>query len=206
MLSTIEFITFLFSLRSILGAPDISSRYTNNGFHSRFDINIDPDPSTPARCLFVWHRLPPYLYIEPDELNQLNATILGTIDIEASTSHSHPIAYCFVLYNSTKLPFRQTLSFSLNVHTRYLDPKSVGDELHETHYLPEPVIHFTEKACPNLGSGCPAPLLETGIESPRELSITIPVGQKKHIWFVLPITVLFASIGCSMIFIFAERS
>ena len=190
----------------ILSAPHISSRHTSNGFHTRLDYSVDPDPSTPARCLFVWHRLPPYLYVEPDDLYRLNATILGNINIEASTSQSHPFAYCFLLYNSSRIPFRETQTFSIQIHSRYLDANKDNDELYETLYLPEPVIHFTEKRCPNLGAGCPAPLIETGIESPRELTVTIPVGQQKHLYFVAPITALFAWIGCSLIFIYSGRT
>jgi hypothetical protein len=185
----------------ILSAPGISSRHTSTGFHTRLDYVIDPDPAMPTRCLFVWHRLPPYLYVEPDELHQLNATIIGSINIETSTSQSHPFAYCFILYNSSQIPFDHTQTFSINIHSRYLDPNSDGDQQSETLLLPEPVIHFTEERCPRLGSGCPAPLIETGIESPRELTVTIPVGQQKHLWFVLPITCLFPLIGCSLIFL-----
>jgi hypothetical protein len=88
---------FIFFPYLIICAPGIGSRHTNQGFHTRLEYVIDPDPGTPARCLFVWHRLPPYLYIEPDELHQFNATILGTINIESSTSESHPFAYCFYI-------------------------------------------------------------------------------------------------------------
>lgn len=186
----------------IKSAPEISSRHIGHGFHTRLEYEIDSDPSTPSRCLFIWHRLPPYLYVEPDELHQLNATILGTIDIEASTSQSHPFAYCFILYNSTRIPFRHTLKFAINIHSRYLDAKVDDNQEYEILDLPEPVIHFTEKTCPSLGAGCPAPLIETGIESPRELTVTIPVGQQKHLWFVFPITCLFPLIGCSLLFIY----
>ena len=187
----------------IISAPNIISRHTSNGFHTRLDYTIDPDPSMPVRCLFVWHRLPPYLYVEPDELYQLNATIIGTINIEASASQSHPFAYCFILYNSSRIPFSNTHSFSINIHSRYLDAKSDDNQQYETLYLPQPVIHFTEGQCPNLGAGCPAPLSESGIESPRELTVTIPVGQKKHLWFVLPVTCLFPFISCSLLFIYS---
>lgn len=206
MFSIVRLLLSSFVFCSINAAPEIGSRFTNNGFHSRFEITIDPDPSKPSRCLFVWHRLPPYLYVEPDELYQLNATILGSIDIEAPASKAHPFAYCFILYNSTRLPFRNTLSFSLNVHSRYLDAKSDSNEPFETHYLPEPVIHYTEKPCPKLGAGCPAPLAETAIESPRELTVNIPIGHQEHLQFVFPVTVLFATIGCSMIFVYSQRS
>ena len=189
----------------ILSSPNIGSRHIANGFHSRLEYHIDPDPSTPARCLFVWHRLPPYLYIEPDELHRFNATILGSIDIEAATSQAHPFAYCFILHNSSRIPFQHTQTFSINVHSRYLDATPNENHYHENLYLPEPVIHFTEQRCPKLGSGCPAPLTETGIESPRELTVTIPLGQKKHLWFVFPVTCLFPLFGCSMLFIASGR-
>lgn len=192
----------LFYLPSIvITAPEVGSRHTGTGFHNRLEYTIDPDPHIPTKCLFVWHRLPPYLYIEPDDLHSLNATILGTIDIEASTSQSHPFAYCFILYNSSQIPLRRTQSFSINVHSRYLDATVDHDHFYQILTLPEPVIHFTEKTCPNLGAGCPAPTLETGIESPRELTVTIPVGQKNHLWFVFPITCLFPMIGCSFLFL-----
>jgi hypothetical protein len=190
----------------IVAAPDISSRHISNGLHTRLEYTIDPDPSAPARCLFVWHRLPPYLYVEPDDLHQLHATIVGAINIESSASQSHPFAYCFVLYNSSKIPFHHTHTFSINIHSRYLDAKLDGRDQYETLYLPEPVIHFTDKGCPNLGSGCPAPLSETGIESPRDLTITIPVGQKKHFLFVFPVTFLFPLISCSMLFSYSGRN
>jgi hypothetical protein len=197
---------FLLFLPSIIkSAPEIGSRHISTGFHNRLEYAIDPDPATPVRCLFVWHRLPPYLYIEPDELHQLNATILGTINIETSESQSHPFAYCFILYNSTKIPFRHTHKFSINIHSRYLDPTSDNNQFYQTLDLPEPVIHFTEKTCPHLGAGCPAPLLETGIQSPRELVVTIPIGQEKHLWFVFPITCLFPLISCSLLFISSGR-
>lgn len=198
------FIFFIFFPCIINSAPQISSRHTGTGFHTHLEYAIDPDPSMPTQCLFVWHRLPPYLYIEPDDLHQLNATIVGTINIEASASQSHPFAYCFILYNSTKIPFRHTQTFSIKIHSRYLDPTTDDNHLYETLDLPEPVIHFTEKHCPNIGSGCPPPLPETGIESPRELYVTIPIGQKKHLWFVIPITCLFPFISCSLLFIYSE--
>ncbi|CAF4905510.1 unnamed protein product [Rotaria sp. Silwood2] len=157
-----------------------------------------------SKCLFVWHRLPPYLYIEPEELNQLKATIIGSINIETSSSQSHPFAYCFILYNSSKIPFNYSQSFSINIHNRYLDPVSDYNKQHETVYLPEPVIHFTEKSCPYLGSGCPPPLTETGIDSPRQLTVNIPVGQLKHLSFVYPLTCLFPLIGCSLLFIYTK--
>ncbi|CAF4626593.1 unnamed protein product [Rotaria socialis] len=191
---------------TIFSAPGISSYYKNTGFHTRLEYVIDSDPTKPTHCLFVWHRLPPYLYIEPDELYQLNATIVGFINIEASASQSHPFAYCFLLYNSSKIPFRNRRKFSINIHSRYLDPKSDQNQQYETLYLPEPVIHFTEKHCPYLGSGCPAPLSETGIESPRELTVTIPVGQEYHLAFVFPLTCLFPLIGCSLLFIFSGKN
>jgi hypothetical protein len=113
----------------------------------------------------------------------------------------------FILYNSTKIPLEDTLAFSINIHSRYLDPKPIDDnQQSETLYLPEPVIHYTEKPCPKLGSGCPAPITETGIESPRELTVTIPVGQEKHLWFVFPITCLFPLISCSLLFIYSGRN
>lgn len=200
-------ILFVFLFPSlILSAPEIGSRHINNGFHTRLEYVIDPDPSMPARCLFVWHRLPPYLYIEPDELYQLKAIILGTINIEASASQSHPFAYCFMLYNSTQQPFRQTQRFAINIHSRYLDAKDDGNQFYEILDLPEPVIHFTAKACPHLGDGCPAPLMETGIESPRELTVAIPVGQRKHLWFVFPITGLFPLISCILLFIYSGEN
>jgi len=189
----------------IISTPSITSRHISTGFHTRLEYTIDPDPSIPARCLFVWHRLPPYLYIEPDELHQLNATILGSINIETATSQSHPFAYCFILYNSSRIPFRNTQAFSINIHSRYLDPTSDDNQQDETLYLPEPVIHFTEGYCPYLGSSCPPPLTETGIESPRELTVTIPVGQQKHLWFVFPVTCLFPLISCSLLFIYSGR-
>jgi hypothetical protein len=189
----------------IICAPSITSRHISTGLHTRLEYGIDPDPATPARCLFVWHRLPPYLYIEPDELHQLNATILGSINIETATSQSHPFAYCFILYNSSRIPFRNTQTFSINIHSRYLDPASDDNQPYETLYLPEPVIHFTEKHCPYLGASCPPPLAETGIESPRELTVTIPVGQQKHLWFVFPVTCLFPLISCSLLFIYSGR-
>ncbi|CAF1187268.1 unnamed protein product [Adineta steineri] len=207
-------IFFFFLPCIIISAPNIGSRYTGTGFHTRLEYTIDPDPSMPARCLFVWHRLPPYLYIEPDELHQLNATILGSINIETSASQSHPFAYCFILYNSTTKPFDHTKTFSINIHSRYLDPRNDNTDLdprrddtdlYETLPLPEPVIHFTKKQCPHLGVGCPAPIAETGIESPRELTVTIPVGQEKHLWFVFPITCLFPFISCSLLFIISGR-
>lgn len=185
----------------VRSAPDIGSRRTGTGFHTRLDYEINPDPSMPARCLFVWHRLPPYLYVEPEELARYNATVLGSVNIEASTSQSHPFACCFVLYNSSKTPFLTTQRFSINVHSRYLDPSSDENEQYQTLYLPEPVIHFTKDRCPYLGSGCPAPISETGIESPRELTVTIPVGQQKHLWFIFPMTCLFPVIGCTLLFI-----
>lgn len=201
------FFRFVLLICSVFGAPDISSRQTSRGLHTRFDYAIDPDPSMPARCLFVWHRLPPYLYVEPEQLRDLNATLLGSIDTEASTSESHPFAYCFILYNSSRIPFRDTKTFTIDVHSRYLDAKDHAEHnLDERLFLPEPVIHFTEKSCPKLGSGCPAPLMETGIESPRELTVTIPFGQRKHLWFVAPITCLFAWLGCSLIFISSGRT
>jgi hypothetical protein len=203
LISRFIFLVFLPSI--IQSAPEIGSRHISNGFHNHLEYTIDPDPAMPARCLFVWHRLPPYLYIEPDELHQLNATILGTINIETSASQSHPFAYCFILYNSTQIPFRHTLSFSIHIHSRYLDPTSDDHQLYQTLDLPEPVIHFTEKTCPYLGAGCPAPLLETGIQSPRELMVTIPVGQKQHWWFVFPVTCLFPLISCSLLFIYSGR-
>ena len=185
----------------VRSAPGIGSRRTGTGFHTRLDYEINPDPSVPARCLFAWYRLPPYLYVEPEELARYNATVLGSVNIESSTSQSHPFAYCFVLYNSSKIPFLITQRFSINFHSRYLDPSSDENEQYQTLYLPEPVIHFTKDRCPYLGSGCPAPLSETGIESPRELTVTIPVGQQKHLWFVFPITCLFPMIGCTLLFI-----
>jgi hypothetical protein len=199
------FLCLIFLPYLSIAAPDISSRHTGTGFHSRLEYSIDPDPATPAQCLFVWHRLPPYLYIEPDELHQLNATILGSINIETATSQSHPFAYCFILYNSTKVPFQYTQSFAITVHSRYLDPTTDDDHLDETLMLPEPVIHYTSKPCPNLGMGCPAPLAETGIESPRELTVTIPVGQRHHLWFVFPVTCLFPLISCSLLFIYSGQ-
>lgn len=204
-MSSILLIIFLICFPCIiLSAPEISSRHIGTGLHTRLEYAIDPDPSMPSRCLFVWHRLPPYLYVEPDELQQLNATILGTINIETSASQSHPFAYCFILYNSSRIPFRNTQKFSINIHSRYLDPKSKDDhEEYEILDLPEPVIHFTEKTCPYLGAGCPAPLMETGIESPRQLTVNIPVGQQKHLWFVFPVTCLFPLIGCSLLFIYS---
>jgi hypothetical protein len=200
------FIFLTFFPYIIISAPGISSRHTGTGFHTRLEYTIDPDPSMPARCLFVWHRLPPYLYIEPDELHHLNATIIGTINIETSASQSHPFAYCFILYNSSRIPFRHTQKFSINIHSRYLDPTTDNNHQYEILDLPEPVIHFTEKHCPYLGSGCPAPLSETGIESPRELSVTIPIGQQKHLWFVFPITCLFPLISCSLLFIYSGKN
>jgi hypothetical protein len=185
----------------VRSAPDIGSRRTGTGFHTRLDYEINPDPSMPARCLFVWHRLPPYLYVEPEELARYNATVMGSINIEASTSQSHPFAYCFVVYNSSKIPFHTTQRFSINVHSRYLDPSTDETEQYQTLYLPEPVIHFTKDRCPHLGSGCPAPLSETGIESPRELTVTIPVGQQKHLWFIFPLTCLLPIVGCTLLFI-----
>ncbi|CAF4104562.1 unnamed protein product, partial [Rotaria sordida] len=152
----------------IYSSPGVSSRYKTNGFHTHLEYRIDPDLTMDSQCLFVWHRLPPYLYIEPEELYQLNATIIGSINIERSSSQSHPFAYCFILYNSSKIPYRHSKTFSINIHNRYIDPKSDDNQQYETVYLPEPVIHFTKKACPYLGSGCPPPLTETGIESPRE--------------------------------------
>ena len=204
-MSFIVLIVLLIFLPSIIiSAPEISSRHTGTGFHTRLDYAIDHDPAMPTRCLFVWHRLPPYLYIEPDELHPLNATIIGTINIEASASQAHPFAYCFILYNSSKIPFRHTHTFSINIHSRYLDSASIDDDqLYQTLDLPEPVIHFTEKMCPHLGAGCPPPLIETGIESPRELTVIIPVGQKKHLWFVFPVTCLFPLIGCSLLLIYS---
>ncbi|UJR13516.1 hypothetical protein I4U23_000530 [Adineta vaga] len=199
------YLVLIFAPYSIISAPDVSSRHTGTGFHSRLEYSIDPDPATPARCLFVWHRLPPYLYIEPDELLQLNATILGSINIESSASQSHPFAYCFILYNSTKIPFQHTQSFSLNIHSRYLDPTTDNNQFDEILPLPEPVIHFTSKPCPHLGNGCPAPLAETGIESPRDLTVTIPIGQQNHLWFVFPVTCLFPLISCSLLFIYSGR-
>jgi len=190
----------------IQSAPEIGSRHISNGFHTRLEYVVDPDPSTPTRCLFVWHRLPPYLYIEPDELYRLNATILGTINIETSASQSHPFAYCFILYNSTQFPFRQTQRFAINIHSRYLDATANDDQFYETLDLPEPVIHFTSKACPYLGAGCPAPLIESGIESPRELTVTIPLGQQKHLWFVWPITCLFPLISCAFLFLYSGEN
>jgi hypothetical protein len=204
LLPLLMFLTFFPCI--IISAPEISSRHTGTGFHTRFEYAIDPDPSIPTRCLFVWHRLPPYLYVEPDELYPLNATILGTINIEASESQSHPFAYCFILYNSSKIPFRHTQKFTINVHSRYLDATSDNNQEYEILDLPEPVIHFTEKACPYLGAGCPAPFSESGIESPRELTVTIPVGQKKHLWFVYPVTCLFPLISCSLLFIYSGRN
>lgn len=203
---SILFIIFLTRFSYIIHcAPDISSRHTNTGFHTRLDYIINPDSTIPIHCLFVWHRLPPYLYIEPDELYQLNATIIGSINIEASTGQSHPFAYCFILYNSSQIALRESKRFSINIHSRYLDPKSDNDDqLYETRYLPEPVIHYTQKHCPRLGSGCPAPISETGIESPRELTVTIPVGQEKHLLFVFPVTCLFPLIGCSLLFIYSQ--
>ena len=195
------FICLLYFPSMIITAPEIGSRHTGHGFHNRLEYTIDPDQNQGTRCLYVWHRLPPYLYVEPDELHSLKATILGDIDIEASTSQSHPFAYCFILYNSSQIPFRRTQSFSINIHSRYLDATADSNHFHEILTLPEPVIHFTEKTCPHLGAGCPAPTLETGIESPREITVTIPLGQKNHFWFVFPITCLFPIIGCSMLFI-----
>jgi len=200
------YILLIFFPYIIISAPEIGSRHTSTGFHTRLEYAIDPDRSMPARCLFVWHRLPPYLYIEPDELHQLNATIMGTINIETSASQSHPFAYCFILYNSSKIPFRHTQKFSINIHNRYLDPTSDDNQQYEILDLPEPVIHFTEKTCPYLGAGCPAPLSETGIESPRELTVNIPVGQKKDLWFVFPITCLFPLISCSLLFIYSGQN
>ncbi|CAF1644481.1 unnamed protein product [Adineta ricciae] len=205
-MSSIRFCLFLiFCSYGVLSAPNVGSRHIGNGFHTRLEYSIDPDPASPAQCLFVWHRLPPYLYIEPDELHHLNAVILGSINIEASASQSHPFAYCFILYNSTKVPFQHTQSFSLNIHSRYLDPTADEHQIDETLTLPEPVIHFTSKSCPYLGRGCPAPIAETGIESPRDLTVTIPVGQQNHLWFVLPITSLFPLISCSLFFIYSGR-
>jgi hypothetical protein len=109
------------------------------------------------------------------------------------------------LYNSTQIPFRDTKTFSINIHSRYLDSK-LDNQQYEILDLPEPVIHFTEKTCPHLGAGCPAPLIETGIESPRELTVTIPVGQQKHFWFVFPVTCLFPLISCSLLFIYSGRN
>ncbi len=199
------FICLIFYPYLILSAPEISSRHIGTGLHTRLEYAIDPDPSMPARCLFVWHRLPPYLYVEPDELHQLNATILGTINIETSTSQSHPFAYCFILYNSSRIPFGHTQTFTIHIHSRYLDPTIDQNQLYETLDLPEPVIHFTTKPCPYLGAGCPAPLMETGIESPRELTVTIPVGQKNHLWLVFPVTCLFPLISCSLLFKFSGQ-
>jgi hypothetical protein len=66
----LQFIFLVFLPSVIRSAPEISSRHTGSGFHNRLEYTVYPDPAVPARCLFVWHRLPPYLYIEPDELHQ----------------------------------------------------------------------------------------------------------------------------------------
>jgi hypothetical protein len=176
----------------VLGVPTITSRRTGIGFHT-------------SKCLFIWHRLPSYLYVEPDELARLNATVLGSINIEAATSQTHPFAYCLILYNSTELPLKKTRQFSINIHSRYLDPTLDDNRLYETLRLPEPVIHFTSTHCPYLGSSCPPPLSETGIESSRELTVIIPLGQRKHVWFVLPITCLFPLVACISIFVVSKN-
>ncbi|CAF1132623.1 unnamed protein product [Rotaria sp. Silwood1] len=197
-------IYFIFYPNIIKSSPSVTSRYKITGYHTWLEYQIHPDIQQPIKCLFVWHRLPPYLYIEPEELNKLNATIIGKIDIEKSSSESHPFAYCFILYNSSKIEYQHSKTFSINIHNRYIDPISNDNQQYETVYLPEPVIHFTDKTCPYLGSGCPPPLTETAIESPRQLTVTIPLGQKKHLWFVYPLTCLFPIIASSLLFIFTQ--
>ncbi|CAF0804199.1 unnamed protein product [Didymodactylos carnosus] len=196
MLQTnIVLLILLLCMWSIQCAPTITSRIRGLGYHKFLDYYIEPDINKPAKCLFVWHRLPEYLYVDPEDLYRLNATIMGTIDIESSASNSHPFVYCFVLYNSTDNIFRNPKEFSVNIHIRYLDPVD-DNNLFETLLIPEPVIHFTAERCPYLGAGCPPPLPHTGIESPKEVTATIPVGLRNHLWFVKPISCIVPVIGC----------
>ena len=174
------------------------------GFHSRLSYEVETEPADSIRCLFVWHRLPAYVELQVEEVARLKATVIGRLQVDSMAVDCHPLAYCFVLYNSSTTEMRGGINFWVTLQFRYLET-SFDADYHEL-VLGQPVVHWTRKGCPLLGEACPAPKPDTALEIDRQLTAIIPLGQEKHFALVCFFTCLFSFVGCSSLFVISGKA